>query len=81
MKKILVLSFIFSPRSKFAVKQIYRHVKQYVKEFKINNLGNYHDLHVPSDTLLLADVFENFRNICIGIYELDLAHFLSGNFR
>ena len=36
-----------------------------------------HDLYVQSDTLLLADVFENFRNMCIKVYELDPAHFLS----
>ena len=41
------------------------------------NLGEYHDLHVKSDTLLLADVFENFRDKCIKIYKLDPAHFLS----
>ena len=38
---------------------------------------NYHDLYVQSDTLLLADVFENFRNMCIKVYELDPARFLS----
>ena len=32
------------------------------KEFKMNNLGDYHDLYVRSDTLLIADVFEKFRN-------------------
>ena len=42
-------------------------------EVKIENLGDYHDLYVQSDTLLLADVFQNFRNICIKVY----AHFLS----
>ena len=55
----------------------YRHAKEIYKEFKINNLGYHHDLYVQSDTLLLADVFENFRNKCIEIYELDPAHFLS----
>ena len=34
-------------------------------------------MHVQSDTLLLAGVFENFRNMCIKVYELDPAHFLS----
>ena len=34
-------------------------------------------MYVQSDTLLLADVFENFRNKCIEIYELEPAHFLS----
>ena len=46
------------------------------KNFKLKNLGEYHDLNVQSDTLLLADVFENFRNTCIKVYELDPAHFL-----
>ena len=45
------------------------------KEFKIKNLGEYHE--VQRDTLLLADVFENFRNKCIEIYQLEPAHFLS----
>ena len=55
----------------------YRHGK-IVLEYLINkNLADYHDLYVQSDTLLLADVFENFRNMCIKVYELDLAHFLS----
>ena len=55
----------------------YRHGKT-VFEYLINkNLGDYHDLYVPSDTILLADVFENFRNMCIKVYELDPAHFLS----
>ena len=45
--------------------------------FKVKNLDEYLDLYVQSDTLLLADVFENFRDKCIEIYELDPAHFLS----
>ena len=45
--------------------------------FKLNNLGEYHNLYVQSDTLLLADVFENFRNKCLEVYKLDPAHFLS----
>ena len=47
------------------------------KKFKLKHLDDYHDLYVESDTLLLADVFENFRNMCIKVYELDPAHFLS----
>ena len=47
------------------------------KKFKLKNLGECHDLYVQSDTLLLADVFENFRNMCIKVYKLDPAHFLS----
>ena len=48
-----------------------------MERIKIKNVGENHDLYVQSDTLLLADVFENFRNKCIEIYELDPAHFLS----
>ena len=48
-----------------------------LKIFKLKNLGEYHDLYVQSDTLLLADLFENFRNKCLEVYELDPAHFLS----
>ena len=55
----------------------HRHANKVFKKFKLKNLGDYHDLHVQSDTLFLVDVFENFRNNCIKIYELDPAHFLS----
>ena len=46
----------------------YRLARRVYKEFKINNLCEYHDLYVQSDTLLLADVLENFRNKCTEIY-------------
>ena len=55
----------------------YRHGNNVFKSFKLENLGNYHYLYVKSDTLLLADVFENFRDMCIKEYELDPAHFVS----
>ena len=55
----------------------YRHGNNVFNDFKLNNLGDYHDLYVQSDTLLLADVFENFRDMCINVYELDPPHFLS----
>ena len=55
----------------------YRHGNNVFKIFKLKNLGEYHDLYVQSDTLLLADVFENFRNKCLEVYELDPGHFLS----
>ena len=41
----------------------YRHVKRIYKEFKLKNLGDYyHGLYVKNNTLLLGDVFENYRN-------------------
>ena len=55
----------------------YAHAKRVCKDFEIKSLGEYHDLYVQSNTLLLADVFENFRNMCINIYELDPAKCLS----
>ena len=41
--------------------------------FNIKNLGEYHDLYIQSDTAQLVDVFANFRNTCLEIYELDPA--------
>ena len=55
----------------------YRQGNNVFKRFKLKNLGEYHGLYVQSDTLLLADVFENFRNTCLKVYESDPAHFLS----
>ena len=55
----------------------YRHANNVFKTFKLNNLGDYHDLYVHSDTLLLAHVFENFRKAGIKTYELDPAHCIS----
>ena len=42
-----------------------RHSNSLFKKFKLKHLGEYHDLYVQSDTLLIADVFGNFRNMCI----------------
>ena len=56
--------------------QITRTQKEFV-DFEIKNLGEYHDLHSQGDTLVLADVFENFRNKCLEMYQLDRAHFFS----
>ena len=54
-------------------KEDLKHVEKVCDTFKIKDLGEYHDLYVQSDTLLLADVFENFRDKCIENYELDPA--------
>ena len=43
----------------------------------INNCREFHDLYVQSDTLLIADVYENFRNMCLDIYGLDPVYFVS----
>ena len=55
----------------------YRHAQRLFKTFNNKNLGDYHDIYVQSDVLLLADVFENFRDQCLKIYDLDPAHYLT----
>ena len=55
----------------------YAHAQKVWDVFEIKNRVEYHDLYVQSDTLLLADVFENFRNMCLEIYELDPTYFVS----
>ena len=45
--------------------------------FKMNTMGDYHDLYLKTDVLLLADVFEKFINTCLDYYELDLCHYFT----
>ena len=45
----------------------YKHAQKIVEEFKLKNLGEYHDRYVQSDALLLADVFKNIRTKCMEI--------------
>ena len=49
----------------------YAHPKRVCKDCEIKDLGEYHDLYIQSNTLLLDDVFEYFRNMCLEIYEPD----------
>ena len=55
----------------------YVHAQKVWEIFGIKHISEYHDLYVQSDTLLLSDVFENFRNKCLEIYELDPIYFVS----
>ena len=55
----------------------YSHAKDVWSKFGCQNLGNYHDLYVATDVLLLAEVFENFRKVCQDKYGLDPAHYYS----
>ena len=55
----------------------YAHAQKVYSTFNIKNLGEYHNLYVQSDTTLLTDVFQNIRDKCIEICELDPASFLS----
>ena len=51
------------------------HAQKVWEEFQLKNMGEFHDLYLKTDVLLLADVLENFRNLCEKHYELDPAHF------
>ena len=53
----------------------YVHAQTVFTEFQCQSLGDYHDIYLKSDVLLLADVFQNFRDICLNYYQLDPAHF------
>ena len=53
----------------------YQHAQRVWKEFGIHNLGDYHDLYLRTDVVLLANVFEAFKDTCLRRYKLDPAHF------
>ena len=53
----------------------YAHAQTVWETFECKTLGDYHDLYVKTDVALLADVFENFRNLCQEQYGLDPAHY------
>ena len=55
----------------------YNHTKRVCKDFEIKNLDECHGLYLKNNTLLLTGAFENFRKMCLEIYELDTAKFLS----
>ena len=55
----------------------YNHAENVWKKFKCKTIGDYHDLYLKSDVLILADVFENFRKTCKKYYNLDPAHYFS----
>ena len=55
----------------------HEHAKEVWNVFKIRDLGEYHDLYLRTDVLLLADVFESFRGTCLEYYRLDPCHYFS----
>ena len=55
----------------------YEHAKEVWETFYMKNMGNYHDLYLLSDVLLLTDVSENFRKTCMQYYKLDPCHYFT----
>ncbi|XP_068738994.1 uncharacterized protein [Montipora capricornis] len=55
----------------------YKHAQNVWDTFSLKNMGEYHDLYIKSDILLLADVFENFRKTCLEYYKLDPCHYFT----
>ena len=55
----------------------YDHAKMVWKTFKFRNISEYHNLYLANDVLLLTDVFENFRKICLQYYKLDPCHYFT----
>ena len=53
----------------------YKHAQQVWDTFDCRNIGDYHDIYLRTDVLLLADVFENFRRTALSTYDLDPAHY------
>ena len=58
-------------------KDAYRHAENVWNTFNLRNMGEYHDLYLKTDILLLVDVFENFRKTCLTYYRLDPLHYLT----
>ena len=55
----------------------YKHAQKVWETFQLKNMGEYHDLYLKSDVLLLTDVFENFRKTCSQYYKLDPCHYFT----
>ena len=69
--------FYSSLKNKHIKEKHYEHPQKVWEEFECKTLEEYHDLYLKTNVCLLADVFENFRSICLEQYGLDLAHYFS----
>ena len=60
-----------------SVKKDYRNAIDVWNVFKMNTMGDYYDLYLKTDALLLANVLEKFINICLNYFKLDPCHYFS----
>lgn len=70
-----IMYFYLKLEDKYISKEDYKHAKQVWETFEMKTMEDYHDLYLKSDVLLLADVFENFRDVCMNNYKLDPAFY------
>ena len=68
--------FLSSLKNEDISEKDYLHAIDVWNVFKMNTIGDYHDLYLKTDVLLLANVFEKFNNTCLDYYDLDLCHYL-----
>ena len=67
----------FSQMNEHITDEEYNHAQTVWDTFELKTMGEYHDLYLQSDVLLLADVFENFRKTCLEYYRLDPCHYFT----
>ena len=70
-----ISAFYSNPNMSLISEEDYQHAQRVWKEFGIHNLRDYHDLYLRTNVVLLANVFEAFRDTCLKHYKLDPAHF------
>ena len=68
-------NFYSSLRMQHISDEDYEFAQEVFRTFGCKNLGEYHDLYCGTDVMLLADCFEDFRKLCLSIYQLDPVHF------
>ena len=69
--------FIMQMNHEHITDEEHNHAQTVWNTFELKTMGEYHDLYLQSDVLLLADVFENFRKTCLEYYRLDPCHYFT----